>query len=330
VLLGCFWGAFGAGWFEGSPGGRFLGKAARKLCNVFPMPTVDFDFQRYVARKKGVRAAQVREGAAYAYPGDVRLLRTLGRLRPVELSLLEAGRLWQSIARAELLGPSLRAIAPKYTRVAQAAKRCAEILHIELPTVYVMPRPSGVLTLGTEAETYIVLSQGLLDSLNDEELLDVVGRECGRIQNGHVPFRTALHYLQHNAGTMTRWAVRPATLTLQAWARRADITADRAGLLCARSVEVSLLAMQKAFPTDDSRELARRYRALQRFSGSQYYLTVAGRDADGGESAEDCDAAVAQILDDKEVGKEAGKKSGDKEPGPSDRAQDDAGSGDKR
>jgi len=40
--------------------------------------------------------------------------------------------------------------------------------------------------------------------------------------------------------------------------------------------------------------------------------------------------AVAQILDDKEVGKEAGKKSGDKEPGPSDRAQDDAGSGDKR
>ncbi|MBP6742206.1 MAG: hypothetical protein KA244_05135, partial [Deltaproteobacteria bacterium] len=68
------------------------------------MPTVDFDFQRYVARKKGARAAQVREGAAYAYPGDVRLLRTLDKLRPVSLVLEETGRLWKSVARAEVLG----------------------------------------------------------------------------------------------------------------------------------------------------------------------------------------------------------------------------------
>ena len=174
------------------------------------MPTVDFDFQRYVARKKGARAAQVREGAAYAYPGDVRLLRTLDRLRPVELALQEAGRLWQSVARAELLGPAVRAVAPRYGQVAVAAKRCAEILHIDVPVIYIAPRPAGVLTLGTEAETYIVLSQGLLDSLNEAELLDILGRECGRIQNGHVQFRTALHYLTHNASTMTRWAVRPA------------------------------------------------------------------------------------------------------------------------
>ena len=106
-------------------------------------------------------------------------------------------------------------------------------------------------------------------------------------------FRTALHYLTHNASTMTRWAVRPATLTLLAWARRADITADRAGVLCARSVDVSLIAMQKAFPEDDSRELARRYRAIQRFSGSLYYRTVVGQEAEDGESTEDCDAAVA-------------------------------------
>ena len=275
------------------------------------MPTVDFDFQRYVAHKKGVRAAQVREGAAYAYPGDVRLLRTLDKLRPVELALLEAGRLWQSIARAELLGPAVRAAAPRFSAVCAAAKRCADILHIDCPTVYVVPRPAGVLTLGTEAETYIVLGQGLLDGLSPDELLDVLGRECGRIQNGHVPFRTALHYLQHNAGTMTRWAVRPATMTLQAWARRADITADRAGILCSRNVEVSLIAMQKAFPSDDSRELARRHRAVVRFAGSQYYQTVvgsgsgSGSETDEAESTEQCDAAVAQILDDKEVPKTA-------------------------
>ena len=68
--------------------------------------------------------------------------------------------------------------------------------------------------------------------------------------------------------------------------------------------------MQKAFPEDDSRELARRYRAIQRFSGSLYYKTVVGQDADDGESTEDCDAAVAQILDDKDVPPPVPKGSG--------------------
>lgn len=278
------------------------------------MPTVDFDFQRYVARRKGARAAQVREGAAYAYPGDVRLLRTLDRLRPVQLALEEAGRLWKSGARAELLGTAARAIAPRFERVQHAARRCAEILHIDIPVVQIVPQPSGVLTLGTEEETYIVLSQGLLDLLSDGELLDVIGRECGRIQNGHVPFRTALHYATHNASTLVRWAVRPATLTLEAWARRADITADRAGLLCARNLEVSLGALQKASPLLPAAEsaggaapaaaggtLAQRQRALSRFASSIYYCTVIGRDSEDGESAEDCDAAVADILDDKDL-----------------------------
>ncbi|MFO0575107.1 MAG: M48 family metalloprotease [Polyangia bacterium] len=269
------------------------------------MSTVDFDFQRYVARRKGARAAQVREGAAYAYPGDVKLLRTLDRLRPVQLALEEAVRLWKSVARAELLAPAIKAVPPRFETVAQAARRCAEILHIDVPQVYVVPHPSGVLTLGTDEETYIVLAQGLLDALSGDELLDVIGRECGRIQNGHVPFRTALHYLTHNAATVTRWAVRPATLTLAAWSRRADVTADRAGLLCCRSLDVSLCAMQKAFPTQDPRDQQRRQRALGRFSGSLYYRTVVGAgpgSPDEGESAEDCDAAVALILDDREPG----------------------------
>ena len=46
------------------------------------MSTYDFDFQRYVARRKGAREAQVREGAAYAFPGDVRL--PVGALAPAK------------------------------------------------------------------------------------------------------------------------------------------------------------------------------------------------------------------------------------------------------
>lgn len=272
------------------------------------MPAVDFDFQRYVARRKGLRAAQVREGAAYAYPGDVRVLRTLDKLHPVQLALDEAGRLWRQLARAELLGPTVRATAERYTEVANAVKKCAAILHIDPPAVYIAPQPVGIYTLGTDEDAYIVLAQGMLDNLRDAALLDVLGRECGRIQNGHVPFRTALHYLKHARNTLVRWAVRPATLTLQAWSRRADITADRAGLLCARDLDVALANLgqlaQHSDETQGSREIGRRQRALSRFAGSTYYRSIVDggkRDDEAGESVEDCDAAVAAILDDKNL-----------------------------
>ena len=267
------------------------------------MPAIDFDFQRYVARRKGLRAAQVREGAAYAYPGDVRLLRTLDKLRPVQLALDETVRLWGQVARAELLGPALRASLERYAHVYKAARRCAEILHIATPAVFVTPQPGGVLTLGTDEECCIVLAQGLLDKLSDAEILDVLGRECGRIQNGHVPFGTALHYLTHARSTLVRWAVRPATLSLAAWARRADISADRAGLLCARDLDVSHSALAKVADGTDRTVLERRRRALARFAGSAYYRTVIGTESaagEEGESQEDCDAACARILDDKQ------------------------------
>src|SRR4051812_50222592 len=68
------------------------------------MATIDFDFQRYVERRKGAREAQAREGAAYAYAGDLRLLRTLDRLKPVKMALEATVRLWRSAGRAAVLG----------------------------------------------------------------------------------------------------------------------------------------------------------------------------------------------------------------------------------
>jgi Zn-dependent protease with chaperone function len=284
------------------------------------MSTDDFDFQRYVARKKGARAAQVREGAAYAFPGDVKLLRTLDKLRPIQLAVEEAGRLWRGVARAELLGASVRAGGERFAKVQKAAALCAQRLHIDVPTVYVAPQPStlGAVCLGTAEDVYIVISAALIEALTPDELLDTVGRECGRIQNGHVPFNTALHYLHVRASGFVRWVVRPATLTLSVWARRAQVTADRAGLLCTRDLDLSLVSMRKAAGTLDPAgmaELGRRERALSRFAGSAYYRTIAG--LEGGEPADECDTAVARILDDKDKDRDKDKDvpaSGDAAP----------------
>src|SRR4051794_7406041 len=187
---------------------------------VTGMSKVDLDFQRYVERRKGAREAQAREGAAYAYAGDLKVLRTLERMRPVRLAVEATGRLWRSAARAELLDGATRVSPQALPEVHAAVTKCAQALHIAVPTVYVSERlPSGrVQTLGNNDEAFVVVDRALVAELTAPELLDVLGRECGRIQNNHIVFGTALYHLTNYANRFVKWSVAPAVLALSGWA----------------------------------------------------------------------------------------------------------------
>jgi hypothetical protein len=251
---------------------------------------VDFDFQRYVERRRGAQQAQAREGAHYAYAGDLRLLRTLDRLRPVKLALEATVRLWRSAARAELLAGAVKASQREQAAVHNLGERCAERLHVVAPTIYVAPnnRAREAHTLGTDDEHYVVLSGGLVDELTEAELADVIGRQCGRIQNQHVLPATALFYLEQFASRYVRWIVAPALAALRSWSRRAEVTCDRAGLLCTRDVDVSASALTKTGVPPEYVE------ALRVFAESEYFRAMLKQP--GGMTPEACDERVAEIL----------------------------------
>jgi Zn-dependent protease with chaperone function len=287
---------------------------------------VDLDFQRYIEKRKGAREAATREGAAYAYAGDLRVLRTLDRLRPVRLAIEATVRMWKSVARAELLGTAVKVSPAQFPQIHQLAVKCAEQLHIAVPTVYISPALAlNAHTFGTEEDAYIVLNGMLVDHLNEAELASVIGHECGHIQNNHVVFSTALYYLVHFANRFVKWVVAPAVIALQGWSRRAEITCDRASLLCTRNLEVSQAALLKlalgsqrlykdlnveAFlaQLDESKGgpgkytelfkdhpyVPKRVQALRVFAESAYYRGLTGQE--GGLSSEECDAKVAELL----------------------------------
>jgi Zn-dependent protease with chaperone function len=251
---------------------------------------IDFDFQRYVERRRGAREAQAREGAHYAYAGDLRLLRTLERLRPVTLALEATVRLWRSAARAELLAGAVKASEREQAVVHRLGQRCAERLHVAAPTIYVALQNRGreAYTLGTDDEHYVVLSGALVEELTEAELADVIGRQCGKIQNQHVLPSTGLFYLEHFASRYVRWIVAPALAALRSWSRRAEVTCDRAGLLCTRDVDVSASALEKT-------GVAREYvEALRLFAESEYFRAM--MKLPGGMTPEACDARTAEIL----------------------------------
>ncbi len=196
-------------------------------------------FSRYVTQKESGVVGGVDE-ARYAYGPDLAMMRGFKRVRPVELACASVVRSYKSVMRNQYLGTTIRVGPKQLPRIYNIAKECAETLGVEVPTVYVANSPfMNAFTFGTDDDSFIVVHSRLIDDFTDEELKFVIGHETGHIQNKHVVYGTALRLLKTSVSIFLRWIMPPAEAALMAWARRAEITCDRAGLLCAKDLDVA-------------------------------------------------------------------------------------------
>jgi len=207
----------------------------------------EFDFPAFVRERASRRPGNVLGNEhGYAYVSDRNTRATFQRLKPVELAVAAAVRTFKNVGKAELLGHAVKIGPRQFPRVHALAERCAETLGIPVPTVYVVSNPHlNAATYGTNEDAFILVNSALMDHFSDAELLSVIGHECGHIHNNHVVYLTAMHYLTNVAGIVLRNLSVPALLSLRAWSRRAEVTCDRAGALCAGDLEPALRALTK-------------------------------------------------------------------------------------
>jgi len=286
------------------------------------------DFKGFVESRKGQRAGGADGGGhAYAYVSDRNTRLAFEKMKPVELAVSASVRFFKSVGKAELLGHAVKVGPSQFPRVHSLATHCAQTLGIATPTLYIVNSPHlNAATYGTNDDSFILVHSALVDHFTDEELINVIGHECGHIHNSHVVYLTAMHYLARMAGLFVRWAVAPALVALNGWSRRAEVTCDRAGLLCCKSLDVSTRTLAKlalgstklyselnmdAFleQYEESKDsvgryselfashpwLPKRVMALRTFAESELYRkhTSAG---DGGLSMEQVDEKVHEII----------------------------------
>ncbi len=288
---------------------------------------VDFDFAKWIAIRRGNMEQSARDGAAYAFMGERKFRRTLAMARPVTMALEATTRLWRDVARTELLGTAVKVNDQQYPRVFEAAKRAGAALKVKVPVVFAAPSSSiKVKVLGTEDSPHLIVSLELAEKLSDDELVAAIGHELGHVQNGHILYATALHYLTNSAAFFVRWVVQPAIMTLQAWSRRAEVTCDRAALLALRDENKTLEALVKLeLGTGIDKELnveeylksqpdpkkgigryaelfrshpyvPKRVQALRLFANSALYASVTGKDPAGKPSLPEIDKQVSDLI----------------------------------
>lgn len=288
-----------------------------------------FDFQRYIEVRKNPsrRRTVIGDFGEYAYSADLRVLQSLSYARPVRLAAEASVRAFKAWRRSDILGSSVQVSARQFPRLHDLVAQCASELHIPAPTTYVTKDFASInaVTLGTETDSFILLNSAAVDRLSDAELKFVIGHECGHIQNSHVTYHTALFFLTHMTGIFVKWIVTPARLALMGWSRRAEITCDRAGVLCCGDADVGISTLVKLAVGSQSlvdeidldqyleqiegiKEglgrvseymmthpyLPKRVRALQHFAESEFYRRKVG--LDGGISLAEVDKRVDDVI----------------------------------
>lgn len=149
------------------------------------------------------------------------------------------------------LASAVRASPRQFPQVHALLQEACRILDAPyVPELYVAQNPffNGG-TIGVR-RPFIVLQADALDTLTDDEILCVIGRELGHCLSGHVLYKTLLQLLLKLTIAALQVPIGGAALmgviaALMEWSRESELSADRAGLLVAQDPAVSYSLLMK-------------------------------------------------------------------------------------
>ncbi|MEO1268663.1 MAG: hypothetical protein AAFX99_11235 [Myxococcota bacterium] len=286
---------------------------------------MDFDFQRYIQQRRASgtasEAAPPPGRAAWAFSRDRKVLQTLDRARFVEMALKATIKLEERLLDTELLASVKPTSAQEHPRLHKALSEASRRLATAPVPVLLVDTPGedAITVFGMDEAPRLLVAPWALELLDDSELIFLMGRGLGHIEASHAPYLTTIFALEQMSEAFYGWVVKPAQLALEAWRRHGTISADRAGLMAAGSLDDAVRALVKiglagehdvagvlerlagrktieewSALVDDDLARARRILAMRAFARSQPYRRSLGKD--DGESLTSIDREVESIV----------------------------------
>lgn len=189
----------------------------------------------------------------FRHPSDQRAtdaLRRVPGLDKVLAKILEVGL--EKIFYVENVASNLRVTPQMFGRLHKSLVWATKILDVPEPEMYVTVDPVPNAWTYGHTKPFITLTSGLIDMLSDEELFFVIGHEVGHIKGGHVLYGT----MARNIAELVAWLGQATfgigsllgqglVLALLEWYRCAELTSDRAALLCVQDLEAARSTFMK-------------------------------------------------------------------------------------
>ena len=193
----------------------------------------------------------------YVHPADSKALAALKAVPGVDSGLKKLLEVTgESASRVVFMASAVKVTPTQCPDLHAKLQVVCTTLGVDMPDLFVQQNPVvNAFTTGVE-KPLIVLWSGLLEKLNDEEILAVIAHEVGHIQAQHVLYLTAARLFEALANASVSRLVPGSEIikaliaiginsSLMAWARRAELSCDRAALLVVQDPHIVGRTMMK-------------------------------------------------------------------------------------
>ncbi|MBA3632747.1 MAG: M48 family metallopeptidase [Acidobacteria bacterium] len=193
----------------------------------------------------------------YVHPADSKALAALRAIPGIDTALKKLLKVTGESAIRVMFMASAVKVTPNQCPDLHAKLQIAcTTLGVDMPDFFIQQNPIVNAFTGGVEKPIIVMHSGLLERLTDEEVLAVVAHEVGHIHAEHVLYLTAARLIEALANVSLARIIPGAEIikflisagissALLAWARRAELSCDRAALLVTQDPHVIGKTMMK-------------------------------------------------------------------------------------
>ena len=199
---------------------------------------------------------------AFQHPADQRATSALRKVRGLDRVIKFASQKGiEQLFHYENISSKLRVNASQYPSIYKQFVRMAQILDVKkLPSLYIQTTPT-INAFAAGVENYsIVLCSGLMDIMDEDELLAILGHELGHVKCEHQLYKTTASVLTLFGDLVISQASALAIpglefvlsaasggvkFAIMDWNRKAELSCDRAALLVTQNEEKVASALAK-------------------------------------------------------------------------------------
>lgn len=189
----------------------------------------------------------------WEHPADKAALNALRKIPHVGTILQKlVGATEERALRLFALSSAVRVNNNQFPKIHNLLKEACNVLdYPSPPELYICEDPfmnAGAIGVN---KPFIILNSSLVEKLNEEQMLDVIGHELGHCMSGHALYNTLLFLIINvssfivNLVPISEIIFQAIKLALLEWYRKSELSADRAGALVLQKPDVSYSVLMR-------------------------------------------------------------------------------------